>query len=197
MTQPPTSPPDPQSTPAKALPRKAAARKPAASKAPAAKAPPPQPAASSSDVVNAISALTTFLRNGCQTDDPQAFSPAQLNIQRDFQDLVAGLGRGTSDSPGRIVRPVLSDGLLELGAPLPDKAVTIGGYSHIRNEKRFKEVWLVNVAEATRYPGDQKNLRHKDIVVDHVVRLRVFDEHGRRILTGVPKNASSPSRRTT
>lgn len=195
MTQPPTSPPDPQSTPAKALPRKAAARKPAASKAPAAKAPPPQPAASSSDVVNAISALTTFLRNGCQTDDPQAFSPAQLNIQRDFRDLLAGLGRGTSDSPGKIVRPVLSNGLLELGAPLPDEAVSIGGFR--RNDTKIDRVWRVKVAEATKHPGDPTHLRHKDIVVDRVVRLRVFDASGRRILTGVPKIATTPSRPTT
>lgn len=180
----PTPPPDPTSPPGKAL-------------APKAPAPPPPPGSSSPDIVNAITALTTFLRNGSQARDPQAFSPGQLNVERDFRDLLAGLGRGTSDSPGRIVRPVLSDGLLALGAPLPDKAVTIGGYSHSRKEKRIKKVWLVKVAEATKYPGDQKNLRHKDIVVDHVVRLRVFDEHGRRILTGVPKIAKTPSRRTT
>ncbi|WP_405639595.1 hypothetical protein [Streptomyces sp. NBC_00019] len=197
MTQPPTPPPDPQPTTAEAPPRKAAARKPATPKAPAAAAPQPQPqpAASSSDVVNAISALTTFLRNGSQKEDPQAFSPAQLNIQRDFRDLLAGLGRGSSDPPGKIVRPVLSNGLLELGAPLPDEAVSIGGFH--RTGTKIGPVWRVKVAEATKYPGDPTHLRHKDIVVDRVVRLRAFDASGRRILTGVPKIADTPSRPTS
>jgi hypothetical protein len=190
MTQPPTPPPDPASKPAKAPPRKATARKPTAPKAP-----PPAPAPSSPDIVNAITALTTFLHKGSQTCDPQAFSPRQLNIERDFRDLLAGLGRGGSDSPGRLVRPVLSDGLLELGAPLPDEAVSIGGFN--RSGRRNHEVWRVKVAEATKYPGDPTHLRHEDIVVDRVVRLRVFDASGRRILTGIPKIANTPSRPTT
>ncbi|WP_210587977.1 hypothetical protein [Streptomyces sp. GESEQ-35] len=148
----------------------------------------------SPDIVDAITALTTFLRNGSQTRDPQAFSPGQLNIERDFRDLLAGLGRGSSDAPGRIARPVLSDGLLELGAPLPDEAVSIGGFNRIGTE--FRQVWRVTVALAAKYPGDPTHLRHKDIVVDRVVRLRVFDENGRRILTGVPKIVNTPSRPT-
>ncbi|MFG2730021.1 hypothetical protein [Streptomyces canus] len=184
MTQPPKPTPDPASPPGKSPPRKA----------PASKDPPLPQALSSPDIVNAITALTTFLHKGSQTCDPQAFSPEQLNIERDFRDLLAGLGRRGSDTPGRIVRPVLSDGLLELGEPLPGEAVSIGGFSRIG--PRMHEVWRVKVAEATKKPGDPTHLRHKDIVVDRVVRLRVFDQSDRRILTGVPKTTNTPSRPT-
>ncbi|MFK4100749.1 hypothetical protein ACI2L1_11865 [Streptomyces sp. NPDC019531] len=94
-----------------------------------------------------------------------------------------------------MVRPVLSDGILELGAPLPDEAVSIGGFNHIGT--RIGEVWRVKVAEATKNPGDPTHLRHKDIVVDRVVRLRVFDQSERRILTGVPRTPNTPSRPTS
>ncbi|WP_416960414.1 hypothetical protein [Streptomyces sp. Agncl-13] len=213
--QPPDPAPDPASQPGKAPPRRARARKDPAPKDPASKDPAPKDPApkdpapkdpaskdpplpqelSSPEIVNAITALTSFLRNSSQTRDPQAFSPRQLNIERDFRDLLAGLGRGGSDSPGRLVRPVLSDGLLELGAPLPDEAVSIGCFT--RSDRRNREVWRVKVAEATRYPGDPTHLRHEDIVAERVVRLRVFDGSGRRILTGIPKIAPAPSRPPT
>ncbi|WP_405907347.1 hypothetical protein OG742_19945 [Streptomyces sp. NBC_00828] len=90
-----------------------------------------------------------------------------------------------------MVRPVLSEGLLTLDVPLPDRAFTIRGFKRVGNG--FDQVWLVNVAEATKSPGDPTHLRHKDIVVDHVVQLRVFDESGRRFLTGVPKIPKTPS----
>ncbi|MFI0240424.1 hypothetical protein [Streptomyces sp. NPDC016845] len=148
------------------------------------------------DIADAITALTTFLRNGSQARDPEAFSPAQLNIERDFRDLLTGLGRGSSDPPERMVRPVLSHGLVELGAPLPAEAFSIGGFN--RFGRRSNKVWLVKVAEASKSPGDPTHLRHDHIVVDSVVRLRVFDESGRRILTGVPRiaKAKAPSRPT-
>jgi len=132
---------------------------------------PPQ----SSDLANAIGGLTEFLRHGSQRPDPREFDPEQLRIQRDFRDLLAGLGR---DRPDRLVNPVLSAGRLRLGAPLPAAAQQIGGYMRDR-----KKVWLVDVATVTGTPTD---LQHAKIVTRDVVRLRVFDSSGREILIGVP-----------
>jgi hypothetical protein len=105
--------------------------------------------------------------------------------------LVDGLGRGGPDRPGGIVRPELSAGQLVLGAPLPEAAVRIGGYTI-----GGRNVWLVKVADATEDPGDPTHLQHEEIVTTRVARLRVFDESGRRILAGVPKIIETPSEQT-
>ncbi|NGO08414.1 hypothetical protein G5C60_12480 [Streptomyces sp. HC44] len=151
---------------------------------------PPAPTLFTPGIVDAITELTAFLRNGSQTQDPQAFSPAQLNIERDFRDLRAGLGRGTSASPGRLVRPELSNGHLKLGAALPPEAYRIGGFDRVG-----KKVWLVDVAEAIKASHGRTHLQHPDIVIDRVVRLRVFDDsepRPRRILSGIPKIVGVP-----
>src|ERR1044072_7245044 len=96
---------------------------------------PPDPAPSAAtgatsanpDIVNAINALTAFLRNGSQTPDPQKFDADQQGIERNFRALLTGLGRG--DPPDRMVRSVLWNGHLVLGAALPEEAYEIGGYT--------------------------------------------------------------------
>ena len=42
---------------------------------------PAKPAPPPGDVADAINALTTFLRNGSQTHDPEAFNPRQRGTQ--------------------------------------------------------------------------------------------------------------------
>jgi hypothetical protein len=162
--------------------------------------PPPGNGPPAAEIVEAIKALTAFLHHGSQQPDPQAFSRPQRNIESDFVDLVAGLGRGPATVRPRRLGPArLYAGYLELDVPLPADADTIGGYAVLRasaaGPARVQEVWLIKVADAVT-SGDRAKLRHQDIVTTGVVRLRVFDASGRRILFGIPTFPQSPSLRS-
>jgi hypothetical protein len=141
---------------------------------------PAKPAPPPGDVADAINALTTFLRNGSHTPDPEAFNPRQRDIQRDFAELLTGLGRGAR--PGLLVDPVLFDGHLQLGAALPARADSVVGRG-----RRRRQIWAVSVAEAAGPPGTPNHLQHQSIKADGVARIWVYDAAGRLILIGFPK----------
>ncbi|MFC5139700.1 hypothetical protein ACFPK1_15775 [Actinomycetospora rhizophila] len=152
---------------------------------PPATTPPATPALPDlSGIEQAITALTTFLRNGRSTSDRRPFTPEQLTIENDFRALVRELGRPRKeDLPGRFEWATLASKRLELTAPLPAGMTEIGGFSADR-----KKIWRIKVNAATH---DRKVFRHEDITPVGVVRLRAFDGGGERLIGYPAPHATS------